>query len=118
MKLALSKKYEMLRLRIQKCLASYVLKEPMKMVQNRYLLVDKYIKTLENTIQVKEQKEKNRYVALVAKLDTLSPLKTLTRGYAIIERNGKMVKSVKDLKKGDEFDLKLVDGSKKAVIEK
>lgn len=116
MRLALTKKYEMLNLRIQKCMASYVLKEPMKMVHNRYILVDKYIKMLENIIQTKEQKEKHRYVALIAKLDTLSPLKTLTRGYAIIEKKGKMVKSMKELKPGDEIALRLVDGMKKAEV--
>ena len=61
-----------------------------------------------------EQKEK--YVKLISKLDALSPLKTLARGYSIIEQNGEMVNSVKQLKSGTEIDIKLVDGNSKAKI--
>lgn len=49
--------------------------------------------------------------ALAAKLDALSPLKILARGYAVASKDGKTVKSVKGLKKGDAFTLLLSDGS-------
>ena len=52
----------------------------------------------------------------VAKLDTLSPLKTLSRGYSITEKQGKIVNSKKDLKKDDEVELKFFDGAKQAKI--
>lgn len=48
---------------------------------------------------------------LIAKLDALSPLKTLTRGYSIAEKDGEIVKSVKTLKKDDIINLKFVDGN-------
>ncbi len=117
MRLALNKKYEMLQLQLQKCMASYVFKEPMKIIQNRYMLVDQYIKRLESAIQKKKQKEKERYVSLLSKLDAMSPLKTLARGYAIIEQDDNIIKSVKQLKKGDQINLKLADGMKKAQIQ-
>ncbi len=116
MRLALSKKYEMLKLRIQKCMASHVFKEPMRMINDRYILIDKYIKQLQVQIQTKHQQEKEHYKTLLAKLDTLSPLKTLIRGYAVIEQNDKIIKSVKELKTGDEVNLKLSDGLKIAQI--
>ena len=74
------------------------------------------MKSLENSINTKKQKEKEQYVKLVAKLDTLSPLKTLTRGYSIIEQNSKIVKSVKQLNSGEEIKIKLIDGTKEAKI--
>ncbi len=117
MRLALSKKYETMQLRLQKCMASHVFKEPKRIIENRYIIIDNYIKRLEAKIQNKTQEEKQKYVALLAKLDTLSPLKTLTRGYAIIEQEDKIIKSVKQLKKDDEINLKFVDGSKKARIQ-
>ena len=67
--------------------------------------------------QVKQQKEKARYVELGSKLDALSPLKTLARGYGIIQKNGNVVKSVKQLKVGDKIDIRLSEGKAEGVIE-
>jgi exodeoxyribonuclease VII large subunit len=52
----------------------------------------------------------------ITKLDTLSPLKTLTRGYAIAEHNGSIVNSAKMLNAGDKIKLKFKDGQKEAKI--
>ena len=49
-------------------------------------------------------------VELITKLDSLSPLKTLSRGYSIMEKNGKIVKSKKELNIGDEVNIKLYEG--------
>ena len=59
---------------------------------------------------------KQKYTLLLGKLDALSPLKTLERGYGIIKLNEKAVTSIKDLKKDDLIDIELKDGSRKAII--
>ncbi len=61
-------------------------------------------------------KTKQKYTLLLSKLDALSPLKTLERGYSIIKLNDKAVTSVKDLKKDDLINIELKDGSRKAII--
>ena len=86
------------------------------MINDRAILLDKNIKRIETAIQNKKQEQKEKYVKLISKLDALSPLKTLARGYSIIEQNGEMVNSVKQLKSGTEIDIKLVDGNSKAKI--
>ena len=56
-------------------------------------------------------------LALQAKtLDTLSPLKTLSRGFATIEKKGKLVTSVAQLEKNDEVKITLNDGNRQATI--
>ncbi len=56
-------------------------------------------------------------LALQAKtLDTLSPLKTLSRGFATIEKGEKLVTSVAQLNKNDEVNITLNDGKKQATI--
>ena len=55
-------------------------------------------------------------VEWITKLDTLSPLKTLTRGYSIVTKENKMVKSTNNLKKGDKIKLRFIDGEKQAEI--
>ena len=43
-------------------------------------------------------------------------LKTLTRGYSITEKNGNIIKTSKELNKGDIVSIKFIDGNKEATI--
>ena len=88
----------------------------MQNIENNYLRVDKYIKSLENSIKLKQKEAEKSFIEQITKLDALSPLKTLTRGYSIIEKNGQLIKSCNDLNSGDEVQIKLFDGEKKANI--
>ena len=57
---------------------------------------------MQNSVINKYKDCKSEMVKQVSKLDTLSPLKTLTRGYCIAEQKDGMIKSVNDIKKEDE----------------
>ncbi len=115
-KLALKKKVELMRLRYEKCMNSRVFKEPLQKINEKYILIDMKIKSMRNNIFNIYNKKKTEMVKHIAKLDALSPLKTLTRGYSIIQLNGKVIKSVHQVKKDDEVDIRLVDGITKAKI--
>ena len=117
LRMALLKKVEVMRLRFDKCRASVVFKEPLRKVNDNYLVLDNLVKRIESSIKIKQEKEKNRYIELVSKLDALSPLKTLSRGYSLTQKNGKIVKSKDELKKGDKVELRFKDGKKNAVID-
>lgn len=114
---SLIKKLELMKLRYEKCISSTVFKDPLRKINDNYLKIDNYIKQLENTIKTKQEKEKTKYIELVARLDTLSPLKTLYRGYSITEKNGKIIKSKKELKQGDTIDIRFVDGQRQAKVQ-
>ena len=65
-----------------------------------------------------KKEAKTSFVKETAKLDSLSPLKTLTRGYSIVtEQDGKIIKSVNDLNSGEKVNLRLSDGQKTATID-
>ena len=113
---ALVQKVKLMKLRYDKCMASRVFKEPLRTVNDNYLKINNYVKQLESLIKIKTEKEKGRYIELISKLDALSQLKTLYRGYSITEKNGKVVKSIKDLQNGDDIEIRLIDGSKKAKV--
>ena len=116
LRMALIKKTEIMRLRYEKCMTSHVFKEPTRRINENYILLDKYIKQLENEISKRQEREKTKYLELIAKLDAYSPLKTLLRGYSITEKQGKIVKSVNELEKDDIIKIKLSDGSKDAKV--
>ena len=116
LKMSLTKKLEIMKLRYEKCMSSSVFKEPTRKINENYIKIDTYVKQLENLINKVKEKNKNKYIELVSKLDTLSPLKTLTRGYSIVEKDGKSIKSVLELQKDDEISIRLNDGKKQAKI--
>jgi len=113
---SLIKKVEIMKLRYQKVMASFVFKEPTRRIEENYLRMDHLLKQMENAIKEKQEKEKTRYSKLIAKLDAYSPLKTLARGYTITQKNGKVIKQAKELKKEDVIDIKFQDGQKQAKI--
>ena len=115
-RLALKKKLEVMRLRVDKINASQVFKEPYRKINDYSLELDKNIKSLEVSVKNILNKSKSNFAEKIAKLDALSPLKTLTRGYSITEKNGKIIKSKNDLSKDDEINLRFIDGEKQAKI--
>ena len=115
-KLALKKKVEFMRLRYEKCMNSRVFKEPTQKINEKYMLIDMKVKSMQNSIEKIYNEKKTNLVKYIAKIDALSPLKTLVRGYSIVELEGKVIKSVNDLNKDDEIDIRLVDGKTKAKV--
>ena len=109
-RLALKKKIELMRLRYEKCMTSRVFTDPTRNIKDKYIILDTYIKSLENRIKIIQKEKYTKFIESISKLDTLSPLKTLTRGYCLTEKDNKIVKSVKQLKKDDEVNLKFYDG--------
>ena len=115
-KTALKKKIEIMKLRYKKTMASRVFTAPLTNIKEQYQNIDLNLKKLETAIKIKLKEEQKKEVELISKLDSLSPLKTLTRGYAAIQKEGKIIKSIKDLKTNDKISLRLTDGEKQAQI--
>ncbi len=116
LKNALSKKLEVMKLRYEKFMKIAAFTNPMQKVNESYMVLDEQTKRLVNSIELKVTEKKNDMLQWVTKLDTLSPLKTLTRGYCMANFHGKLIKSSKDLKPGDEISLRFADGQKGAKI--
>ena len=58
-----------------------------------------------------------RYVALTAKLDAMSPLKVLTRGYSMAQNNrGEVIRSVTQVEPGERIGISLSDGQVYATV--
>lgn len=103
-------------MKYEKIMSSRVFKDPTRRINDNYLKIDSYIKRLENKVNMSYKEKQTHYIELVTKLDTLSPLKTLTRGYCFAESDGKIIKSFTQLKSGEIVDLKFHDGNKQAKI--
>jgi exodeoxyribonuclease VII large subunit len=104
---------------IKRIKAAKLEKIPLDIISRNRLLIDSVIKNSYNNINIEIQKYKTRTMQDVAKIDALSPLKTLSRGYSVVQnvKTGKVLKSVKDIKKDEEVDLILTDGKVTAIVE-
>ena len=118
-KVALKKKIELMRLSYEKCMARPAYKNPTQKINEQYMVIDMKVKALQNSMMLKLKEAKTSFVKETAKLDSLSPLKTLTRGYSIVtkQKSGKVIKSVYDLNSGEKVNLRLSDGQKTATID-
>ena len=60
---------------------------------------------------------RNRYISSTAKLDAMSPLKVLTRGYSMTQtNNGEIIRSVNQLTPGDQVRITVSDGTVLASV--
>lgn len=117
LKQALTRKLELMRLRYEKCMQSRAFTGALQKINEQYIIIDMKIKLMENIITQKLQNKKANLQELVIQLDTLSPLKTLARGYSIIYKEGTRVKKTTDLKPQDKITIRLQDGETRAVVE-
>ncbi len=98
-------------------LRRFKMRTPRDKIEEYYLRLDGMSKRMEHALGLKMSDSKKSLVSSSAKLDALSPLKTLTRGYAIpIKSDGSVIRSAKGLKSGDEFSLRLKDGAKDCMV--
>ena len=116
LKMALSRKTQIMRLRYEKCMNSKVYKFPKQYINEQYVLVDNKCKKMENLVLQKLKDSKLSATKWITKLDTLSPLKTLTRGYCLTEAEGKLITKAEDLTSGMNVNLRFQDGDKQAII--
>ena len=60
---------------------------------------------------------KQAYIALVSKLDAMSPLKVLTRGYAVTRKEtGEIIRSIRQAELGERISIRVSDGSLSATV--
>ena len=109
-KTALKKKVQLMKLRYEKCMAQRVFREPLQKINERAILLDTLVKSLTNSTRLKINDCRKEFVEVATKIDSLSPMKTMARGYSIVEKDGKIVKKVNDVQKDDKLSIRLSDG--------
>lgn len=115
-KIALKKKVELMKLQYEKCMNLRVFKEPLQRINEKSVFLDMNVKNIKNSIQKKLESNKHNFAQVVSRIDTLSPMKTLTRGYSIAQKDNKIIKKASDLKKGDNISVTFSDGSINANV--
>ena len=74
-------------------------------------------KDLEQSVLMRLEQSKQRFVRLSSVLEAVSPLKVISKGYsAVFKDDGRLIKSVNDVREGDSVSFKLKDGTVNAVV--
>ena len=109
---ALSRRAEGARGRLERCVSSRALQNPMQYVDERRVLLDYQRDRLGRGLGASLAGERERFARLAASLDAMSPLKVLGRGYAIPQKaDGGVVRSKKDVAPGETLKLRVSDGA-------
>ena len=87
-----------------------VLKSPLGLIDERRLILDGYSDRMSSCMTSVFTAQKNRFELEMRRLDAFSPLKVLGRGYAIAEKDGRVIKSINDVSLSDDISLKVADG--------
>ncbi len=93
------------------------LRSPLFYVEERQMRLDMLTQALGAAANQETLRAGRRLAADAAKLDALSPLKVLARGYAIPYKDGEVLTSVADANAGDRLTVRLTDGELSCVVE-
>ena len=93
------------------------LQHPLQKIHNWSQMLDNSEANLHHNWHSLMQKKLATLTTLMAKIEALSPMQTLQRGYSIASSKSKIINSIANIKPGDKFDLKVKDGIIKNIVE-
>lgn len=99
---------EINKARLSKSTESFYFKKPMQIINQDKINLDNLVRSLELEINKLNQNKQREFENVIAKLDILSPLKIMARGYSIAENEKGVIRSINDIEKN--FTLRLSDG--------
>ena len=104
--------------RLNRLKASPVMRSPEGAIQQRELLLELLRQRLEHAGTRRFQQEEQRLARLAGRLDALSPLKVLARGYALASReDGTVIRAAGELAPGEPIRLRLGQGSARCTVD-
>jgi exodeoxyribonuclease VII large subunit len=119
MRFALSSLAESKKNNLLQILSRPIYRRPEGMIRDREQYTDNLRRRFETAVKILLEKRKNALSLALSRLESLSPLAILRRGYAVIRLMpaGDMVKSIANLDKGLRIEAILRDGSALARVE-
>ncbi len=106
----ISKKLENSELKLVNLKNSRYFKNPNTIIEEKSLYFDKLIERFNNSGENLILKAENKFKLNVAKLEALSPLKVLTRGFSVLKIDDRIIKSIKEVEKDKNAQILLSDG--------
>lgn len=114
---ALQRKAQLDRSRLDALTASPVLKDPRRMLQDRRQTLDLNLAELTAAYTAIVHERRTALTGLAASLDAMSPLKVLSRGYAMVrDQDGTLVADAAALHTGQRIRVTFRDADRTAIV--
>ncbi len=101
---------------LERLTKSSVLQNPYKIIENSEMYLDTLTTKINDTFKNTVTECSSNFAMLCSRLEALSPLKVLGRGYSIIKKDENIITDVNELSIGNSVSLQLANGSAKAEI--
>ena len=116
-KVATNKILENRRLLLKMYADKQVIRDPISKINEKGIYLDHLTKLFENSLKSVLGEKQQLLGISMSKLDTLSPLGTLSRGYAVAKSfDGAIVKSTNQVKAGDSMTVRVSDGEINTIV--
>ena len=102
--------------RVKNLVSSKSFVKPADMIKSHRQYLDSLTFACESSVNLAIKKQRVDFSSLVSKLDAMSPLKVLPRGYAMVEKENSIVTESSSLEKGDLINLNFADGKVKCEV--
>ncbi len=102
---------------INSVLGSVAFNQPVKLIENKQAGIEACLNDMTYSINAKHLNLQHRFNSAFQKLELLSYTNVLERGFALVHKDGTLVKSSQSLAKGDKVTVKFHDGTKPAEIQ-
>lgn len=83
---------------------------PEERINNYKMKLDYLFKNLSSKIEEVYKNKEHNYQIQLTKLNSLNPLKTLEKGFGVIKKDNKLIRSVDELSLGDQLEVEIIDG--------
>lgn len=114
----LENKFEQSQIQLARLKNAWVLTKPERWLEPLQQRTDMAFKQLHTNIEKTLKDRQHQFALLAARLDSLSPLTVLARGYGITKtETGKVLRSIEDVRWGEEIVTQLVDGEVISVVQ-
>jgi exodeoxyribonuclease VII large subunit len=108
---AMQARLDRARTRLETLAQRSVVAGPRTLVEDRRSRLDELASRLPRAIERDLERAKSRLAEQAGRLDAMSPLKVLSRGYSVATVDGSTVRTIDDVDRGDRMDVRVQDGT-------
>lgn len=115
-RVSIMRRTELFDAKLSGILSRSVLTHQERMLEEKALSVDKCVDMISSLTKAKLERDALCFSGIVSKIDSLSPIKTIARGYAFASVSGKPLTSAAQVQTGDNINLRLCDGNLSCTV--